>query len=137
MHVAICGGGVIGAGWVALTPLAANYSLVFGLVLGALCGGLALFLAARPAGEELPEPTRAWLTGGAAYARASAERLQIADCFSAFLPKPQVMIDFSHANSSKQHKRQINVGQDVGGQIAGGEMRVIGVIFLFAYMTVV
>ena len=42
--------------------------------------------------------------------------------------KPQIMIDFSHANSSKQHKRQINVAQDVGGQIAAGDSRIIGVM---------
>jgi 3-deoxy-7-phosphoheptulonate synthase len=42
--------------------------------------------------------------------------------------QPQIMVDFSHANSSKQHKRQIVVGQDVGGQIANGEKRVIGVM---------
>lgn len=42
--------------------------------------------------------------------------------------RPQVMIDFSHANSSKQHKRQIVVAQDVGQQIAGGDHRVIGVM---------
>ncbi len=42
--------------------------------------------------------------------------------------RPQVMIDFSHANSSKQHKRQIVVGQDVGRQIAGGDDRIIGVM---------
>ncbi|SEQ82682.1 3-deoxy-D-arabinoheptulosonate-7-phosphate synthase [Solimonas aquatica] len=42
--------------------------------------------------------------------------------------RPQVMIDFSHANSSKQHKKQISVGQDVGHQIAGGDERIIGVM---------
>ncbi len=42
--------------------------------------------------------------------------------------RPQVMIDFSHANSSKQHRRQIVVGQDVGHQIAGGDDRIIGVM---------
>jgi len=41
---------------------------------------------------------------------------------------PQVMIDFSHANSSKQHKRQMVVGQDVGHQIAGGDHRIMGVM---------
>ena len=41
---------------------------------------------------------------------------------------PRVMVDFSHANSSKQHKRQIVVGQDVGGQIATGETRIVGVM---------
>jgi len=42
--------------------------------------------------------------------------------------RPQVMIDFSHANSSKQHRRQIVVAQDVGHQIAGGDDRIIGVM---------
>jgi 3-deoxy-7-phosphoheptulonate synthase len=40
----------------------------------------------------------------------------------------QVMIDFSHANSEKQHRRQINVAQDVGGQIAEGDARIVGVM---------
>ncbi|MFP5304852.1 MAG: 3-deoxy-7-phosphoheptulonate synthase [Gammaproteobacteria bacterium] len=42
--------------------------------------------------------------------------------------RPQVMIDFSHANSNKQHKRQMLVGQDVAHQIAGGDERIIGVM---------
>jgi 3-deoxy-7-phosphoheptulonate synthase len=42
--------------------------------------------------------------------------------------RPQVMIDFSHANSSKQHQRQIEVGADVAAQIAGGETRIMGVM---------
>ncbi len=42
--------------------------------------------------------------------------------------REQVMIDFSHANSSKQHRRQIEVGADVARQIAGGEPRITGVM---------
>ncbi|HQQ71968.1 MAG TPA: 3-deoxy-7-phosphoheptulonate synthase, partial [Alicycliphilus sp.] len=42
--------------------------------------------------------------------------------------RPQVMIDLSHANSSKQHARQILVAEDVAGQIAGGDARVTGVM---------
>jgi 3-deoxy-7-phosphoheptulonate synthase len=42
--------------------------------------------------------------------------------------REQVMIDFSHANSSKQYKRQIDVGADVAAQIAGGERRIVGVM---------
>ncbi|ALB71382.1 3-deoxy-7-phosphoheptulonate synthase AroG [Cronobacter muytjensii] len=42
--------------------------------------------------------------------------------------KPQVMIDFSHANSSKQFKKQMEVGADVCGQIAGGEQAIMGVM---------
>lgn len=40
----------------------------------------------------------------------------------------QVMIDFSHANSSKQHQRQIVVGHEVGKQLASGDRRIIGVM---------
>jgi 3-deoxy-7-phosphoheptulonate synthase len=42
--------------------------------------------------------------------------------------REQVMIDFSHANSEKQHQRQIAVGQDVGAQIAAGDRRITGVM---------
>ncbi|MEK6806148.1 MAG: 3-deoxy-7-phosphoheptulonate synthase [Pseudomonadota bacterium] len=42
--------------------------------------------------------------------------------------RPQVMIDFSHANSQKQHRRQIEVGHSVAAQIAGGEKRITGVM---------
>ncbi|PWC11637.1 3-deoxy-7-phosphoheptulonate synthase AroG [Brenneria corticis] len=41
---------------------------------------------------------------------------------------PQVMIDFSHANSSKQFKKQMEVGEDVGRQIAQGEKAIVGVM---------
>lgn len=41
---------------------------------------------------------------------------------------PRVMIDFSHANSSKKHENQMLVAQDVGAQIAGGEERIFGVM---------
>ncbi len=34
-----------------------------------------------------------WSSGGAAYARSTAEELGIAECFTAFLPKPQMLID--------------------------------------------
>ena len=40
----------------------------------------------------------------------------------------KLMIDFSHANSSKQHKLQVNVAHDVAGQMANGEDRIIGVM---------
>ncbi|MBB2487999.1 3-deoxy-7-phosphoheptulonate synthase [Mitsuaria sp. WAJ17] len=42
--------------------------------------------------------------------------------------REQVMIDFSHANSSKKYERQIEVGRDVAGQIAGGDDRITGVM---------
>jgi 3-deoxy-7-phosphoheptulonate synthase len=38
------------------------------------------------------------------------------------------MIDVSHANSSKQHRRQIEVAAAVGEQIAAGDARITGVM---------
>jgi 3-deoxy-7-phosphoheptulonate synthase len=40
----------------------------------------------------------------------------------------RVMIDFSHANSSKQYQKQIDVGADVGAQLAAGDSRIVGVM---------
>ncbi len=40
----------------------------------------------------------------------------------------RLMIDFSHANSSKNPQKQMEVGYDVGRQIAGGEDRIFGVM---------
>ncbi len=34
-----------------------------------------------------------WSSGGGEYARATAEELKIVDCFTAFLPKPTLIID--------------------------------------------
>jgi len=39
---------------------------------------------------------------------------------------PHVMIDFSHANSSKQYQRQADVAADVAAQLAAGESRIVG-----------
>jgi 3-deoxy-7-phosphoheptulonate synthase len=39
-----------------------------------------------------------------------------------------LMVDCSHANSSKQHERQLVVAQDIAGQIAGGSHQVFGVM---------
>ena len=50
------------------------------------------------------------------------------DALTAAKLRPQVMIDLSHANSSKQHRRQIEVGSDVAKQIAAGDQRVVGVM---------
>jgi 3-deoxy-7-phosphoheptulonate synthase len=41
---------------------------------------------------------------------------------------PRVMIDCSHANSRKQHERQLDVVRDVAAQVASGERRIIGVM---------
>ncbi len=39
---------------------------------------------------------------------------------------PNLMIDFSHANSRKQHEKQIEVGEDVARQIRRGNRNIIG-----------
>jgi 3-deoxy-7-phosphoheptulonate synthase len=40
----------------------------------------------------------------------------------------RLMIDFSHGNSSKKPEKQVDVGLDVAGQLAGGEGRIFGVM---------
>jgi len=40
----------------------------------------------------------------------------------------RLMIDTSHANSSKKPENQIPVSADIAGQIAGGETRIVGVM---------
>jgi len=40
----------------------------------------------------------------------------------------RLMVDCSHANSSKQHQRQIEVAADIGAQIAGGSRHIMGVM---------
>ena len=42
--------------------------------------------------------------------------------------REQVMIDVSHANSSKQHQRQITVAAEVAQQIAAGDARITGLM---------
>jgi 3-deoxy-7-phosphoheptulonate synthase len=41
---------------------------------------------------------------------------------------PCVMVDFSHANSKKQHERQSLVGRAVAAQIAEGDRRIVGIM---------
>ena len=41
---------------------------------------------------------------------------------------PRIMIDFSHANSNKDYRRQHLVCQDVAAQIAAGDQRIMGVM---------
>ncbi len=40
----------------------------------------------------------------------------------------RLMVDLSHANSSKEFKRQIEVAKDVAAQLATGEQRIVGVM---------
>lgn len=42
--------------------------------------------------------------------------------------RPNLMVDFSHANSRKQHQRQLTVARDVAGQIERGNYNIMGVM---------
>jgi 3-deoxy-7-phosphoheptulonate synthase len=42
--------------------------------------------------------------------------------------RQSLMVDFSHANSSKQYQKQSEVGADVASQLAAGERRIAGVM---------
>ncbi|MEJ5990556.1 3-deoxy-7-phosphoheptulonate synthase [Ramlibacter sp. PS3R-8] len=41
---------------------------------------------------------------------------------------PTLMVDCSHANSSKQHERQVDVAKDIAAQVAGGSRHVFGLM---------
>ena len=58
----------------------------------------------------------------AAAVHAAAERMVVSKL------RPNLIIDVSHANSSKDHQKQLSVGQDVAAQIARGEQRIVGVM---------
>ena len=42
--------------------------------------------------------------------------------------KPVMMVDCSHANSRKDYRRQVEVCNNVGSQIAAGDNRIMGVM---------
>ncbi|MEY2660833.1 MAG: hypothetical protein RLZZ123_2005 [Pseudomonadota bacterium] len=50
-----------------------------------------------------------------------------ADLKSSALPE-RLMVDFSHANSSKQHEKQLDVARDVASQMASGSRNIFGVM---------
>src|SRR5258706_1432730 len=66
------------------------------------------------------------LRGGKApnYGHASVEAA-CSDLAQAGL-RQHAKIGFSHANSSKQYQRQLEVGKDVAAQLAAGERRIVG-----------
>jgi 3-deoxy-7-phosphoheptulonate synthase len=58
---------------------------------------------------------------------AAAVQAACAELARAKLPE-RLMVDCSHANSSKDYRRQAQVAADVGRQLAGGERRIVGVM---------
>lgn len=56
------------------------------------------------------------------HIQASREQLQAAGL------SPRLVVDFSHANCQKQHRRQLQVAEDVAAQIRNGEHAIAGVM---------
>jgi 3-deoxy-7-phosphoheptulonate synthase len=69
------------------------------------------------------------LRGGRKTVNYSAESVaQVCQELEGASLPPHVMIDCSHANSSKDYKRQVIVGRDVAKQITAGGKRILGVM---------
>ena len=60
----------------------------------------------------------AWSSGGAEYARESARELELEDCFKAFLPKPNVIID---DQSPAEWRRLVHVHPGEAASKTAGE----------------
>ncbi|MBI3145628.1 MAG: 3-deoxy-7-phosphoheptulonate synthase AroG [Pseudogulbenkiania sp.] len=59
----------------------------------------------------------------------SSEHVRAAAAELAGVGLPQkLMVDFSHANSRKDYKRQMEVARDVAGQLAAGDTHIFGVM---------
>ena len=68
------------------------------------------------------------LRGGKQPNYAAADVQSACEVLAASGLEQKVMIDVSHANSSKQYLRQIEVTHDVAHQVAGGDRRIMGVM---------
>jgi len=68
------------------------------------------------------------LRGGKAPNYGASDVLAACSVLRAAGLREQVMIDFSHANSEKQHRRQIEVGRDVAQRIGAGDRHITGVM---------
>ncbi len=69
------------------------------------------------------------LRGGGGKTNYDAE--SVAECERQLVSaniQPNIMIDCSHANSNKDHKRQVNVMADVAKQVAEGNQSIIGLM---------
>ena len=58
---------------------------------------------------------------------AASVREACAELERAKLPE-RLMIDCSHANASKQYRRQVEVAREVAAQVSGGDRRIVGVM---------
>jgi len=60
------------------------------------------------------------------YDKASVDEA-CSDLAKAKLPQT-LMVDCSHANSSKQHEKQLDVARDIASQVASGSSQVFGLM---------
>jgi 3-deoxy-7-phosphoheptulonate synthase len=73
--------------------------------------------------------THVILRGGSKMVNYTAEAVnEVCQRLEKSQQKPSVMIDCSHANSQKDHNRQLDVCRDVASQVAGGDSRILGVM---------
>lgn len=68
------------------------------------------------------------LRGGKQPNYSAADVQAVCDVLRGAGLREAVMVDVSHANSSKQHRKQIEVAQNVAAQVAGGDARIIGLM---------
>ncbi|MFZ2987563.1 3-deoxy-7-phosphoheptulonate synthase [Ideonella sp.] len=68
------------------------------------------------------------LRGGKAPNYDAASVAEACKELSAAKLQPSLMVDCSHANSSKQHQRQVDVARDIAGQLTAGSRQVFGVM---------
>ena len=68
------------------------------------------------------------LRGGKAPNYDTASVAEACQALSAARLPATLMVDCSHANSSKQHERQLDVAKDIAAQVAGGSRSVFGLM---------
>ena len=81
-----------------------------------------LFTAGNPDCHIILRGGRQTTNYDAASVASTAEQMEKAGI------QPRIMIDCSHANSGKDHRKQGAVCRDVAGQIAAGDRRIMGVM---------
>ncbi len=69
------------------------------------------------------------LRGGSQGPNYGAEHIDSTAAMLAKAGQPErILVDCSHANSAKQHRRQLDVAADLGRQISAGDRRIVGVM---------
>ena len=77
-------------------------------------------------GDETTPVSLAEMSGHYKRSKFLAEKVALE--FAAKGLPARVMIDCSHGNSQKDHRRQVEVSAEIGRQVAAGEQRIVGVM---------